>query len=236
MPGGAVYWLPVVVLLAVVAALYSAALSLVQEDLKYVIAFSSIGHMAFVTIGFAAMNVTGLIGAVLQMFSHGAMAAILFAVVGMVYDRAHTRYLAHLGGFARVMPMATLGFVLGGLVAMGMPGFSGFIAEFQVFAGIWAARDIAWWYPWVTILAAPSIALSGAYILRALQATFFGELNRERYPHVEDVTVPDKLAIVTLAVWFVLIGVFPWVMTDLIQTGVEPIAALLRGAMLASLR
>jgi NADH-quinone oxidoreductase subunit M len=88
----------------------------------------------------------------------------------------------------------------------------------------------------VAILAAPSIALSAAYILRALQSTFFGELNRERYPHVGDVTVLDKVAIVTLAVWFVLIGVFPRVMTDLIQTGVEPIAALLHGAMLASLR
>ena len=236
MPGGAIYWLPVVVFLAVVAALYSAAISLVQEDLKYVIAFSSIGHMAFVTIGFAAMNTTGLTGAVLQMFSHGVMAAILFAVVGMVYDQAHTRYLAYLGGFARAMPMATLGFILGGLVAMGMPGFSGFVAEFQVFAGIWAARDTAWWYPWVAILAAPSIALSAAYILRALQATFFGELDRSRYPHVRDVTVLDKVAIVTLAVWFVLIGVFPRVMTDLIQTGVEPIAALLQGAMVASIR
>ncbi len=108
---------------------------MVQTDFKYVIGFSSVSHMGLVMLGFATLNQNGLTGAGLQMFSHGVMTALFFAVVGMVYDRAHTREIPKLGGFSKVMPLVAVAFIIGGLVSMGMPGFSGFVAEFPIFLG-----------------------------------------------------------------------------------------------------
>ena len=110
---------------------------MIQKDFKYVIGFSSVSHMGLVFIGFATLTPEGLTGAGLQMFSHGIMTALFFAVVGMVYDRAHTRNIGELGGLFKHMPLAMLGFVVGGLVSMGMPGFSGFIAEMPIYMGAW---------------------------------------------------------------------------------------------------
>ena len=138
-----------------------------------------------------------MLGAGVQMFSHGVMTALFFAVVGMVYDQAHTREIPKLGGFRKVMPLVAIAFIIGGLVSMGMPGFSGFIAEFPIFMGVW--KDSPGWPCWIAIIAAISIVITASYIIRIIGRVFFGKLPEEFEGHVHDVTVLDKVALVFLS-------------------------------------
>jgi NADH-quinone oxidoreductase subunit M len=141
-PLGLKVWQNQIALLAVIGIVYGALVALVQKDFKFVIGYSSVSHMGFVLLGLATLNEIGLSGAVLQMFSHGIIAGLLFAVVGrMVYDRTHTRELQVLQGLglAKLMPFAAFTFVVAGLASMGLPGFSGFVAELQVLVGAWQA-------------------------------------------------------------------------------------------------
>jgi NADH-quinone oxidoreductase subunit M len=180
-------------------------------------------------MGFATMNATGMSGAALQMFSHGIMTALFFAVVGMVYDRAHTRDIPSLGGFAKLMPAAALAFIIGGFVSMGMPGFSGFVAELQIFMGLWSAQDVAWYYPWIAIISASGIVITAAYVLKIVQRVFFGELKPE-FAGLPSITILDKTALVILSGILILVGVYPKIIMSLIEVGVAPIAALFGGA------
>ncbi|HQN44698.1 MAG TPA: NADH-quinone oxidoreductase subunit M, partial [Anaerolineaceae bacterium] len=128
LPDGAQMWAPLILILGTINVVYGAFIALIQTDFKYVIGFSSVSHMGLVLIGMATLSPQGLLGAGMQMFSHGVMTALFFAVVGMVYDRAHTREISQLGGLFKKMPWVAMGFIVGGLVSMGMPGFSGFVA------------------------------------------------------------------------------------------------------------
>jgi NADH-quinone oxidoreductase subunit M len=148
--------MPFVIFLTVVNVVYGAFIALVQTDFKYVIGFSSVSHMGMVSMGFATLNAVGMSGAALQMFSHGVMTALFFAVVGMVYDRTHTRQIPELGGLAKILPLPALAFIIGGFVSMGLPGFSGFWAEFQIFSGLWKAGTLTWQLP---VPAAPGAPL-----------------------------------------------------------------------------
>jgi NADH-quinone oxidoreductase subunit M len=224
LPEGARAWAVWILVLATINVVYGAAIAMVQTDFKYVIGFSSVSHMGLVMIGFAAMNRNSLMGASLQMFSHGIMTALFFAVVGMVYDRAHTRDIARLGGLFKKMPWAAVGFIIAGLVSMGMPGFSGFIAEFPIFMGVWQALPI------VAIIAVLGVIITAAYILRVLGRVFFGEIPAELDATVGDVTVMDKIAIATLSVIMVGLGLFPFLMTPIVQSGVDNVLRLLGGA------
>jgi NADH-quinone oxidoreductase subunit M len=225
LPGGAEYWLPYVIFLVTVNVVYGSLIAMVQRDFKYVIGFSSVSHMGLVTMGFATMNAVGMSGAAVQMFSHGIMTAMFFAVVGMVYDRAHTRDIPTLSGFANLMPLAAIGFIVGGLVSMGMPGFSGFVAEFQIFLGLWSADNVAWYYPWIAIISASGIVVTAAYVLRVVQRVFFGELKPE-FAALPGINFLDKTAIAILTFVLILIGVYPKIIMSLVEVGVAPIAAL----------
>jgi NADH-quinone oxidoreductase subunit M len=229
LPQGAEYWLPYIIFLVTVNVVYGSLIAMVQRDFKYVIGFSSVSHMGLVTMGFATMNSTGMSGAALQMFSHGIMTALFFAVVGMVYDRAHTRDIPSLGGFARIMPIPAIAFIIGGLVSMGMPGFSGFVAELQIFMGLWSADNVAWYYPWIAMISATGIIVTAAYVLRVVQRVFFGELKPE-FANLPGITVLDKTALFILSGLLILIGVYPKIMMSLIEVGVAPLAALFGGA------
>jgi NADH-quinone oxidoreductase subunit M len=224
LPDGAKFWMPWIIILTLVNVVYGAFIASVQSDFKYVIGFSSVSHMGLVAMGFATLNSQGMLGAGVQMFSHGVMTALFFAVVGMVYDQAHTREIPQLGGFRKVMPMVALAFIIGGMVSMGMPGFSGFVAEFPIFLGLWGA------FPWIAIVAAISIVVTASYIIRVISRVFFGQLSTEFESHVHDVTVLDKVALVFLSGIMILIGVYPAVIVPLVQTGVQNIMRLLGGA------
>lgn len=224
LPEGAKFHLPWIILLTLVNVVYGAFIAMVQTDFKYVIGFSSVSHMGLVLMGFATLTREGLIGAGVQMFSHGIMTALFFAVVGMVYDQAHTREIPKLGGFAKIMPWTAIAFIIGGLVSMGMPGFSGFVAEFPIFMGLWKYQ------PWIAIVAAISIVITAAYILRAVSRVFFGRMPEEFVGHITDVTVLDKVALALLCMILIGVGVYPSVMVPLVETGVENVLRLFGGA------
>ncbi len=224
LPEGAKYWSWLVMLFAGIAVVYGAFIAFQQTDMKYMIGFSSVSHMGLVMLGLSTLNKTGLTGAGVQMFSHGVMTALFFAVTGMIYDRSHTRQIPELGGMGKVMPFATIGFIIGGLVSMGMPGFSGFIAEFPIFMGVWYVNSL------LAIVASISIVLTAAYIMRNIRDVFFRPMPEALEGHITDVTALDKIAIVTLCAFMIGIGLFPSIMVPMVQTGVENILRLLGGA------
>lgn len=220
LPEGATFWMPWVIVLTLVNVVYGAFIASVQNDFKYVIGFSSVSHMGLVIMGFATLNQTGLIGAGVQMFSHGVMTALFFAVVGMIYDQAHTREIVKLGGIRKVMPLVAPAFIVGGLVSMGMPGFSGFIAEFPIFMGVWQVQ------PWIAIVAAISIVVTAGYILKIINRVFFGSVPEEFSGHLRDVTVLDKVALVFLSAVMIVVGVYPAIMVPMVESGVNQILSL----------
>jgi NADH-quinone oxidoreductase subunit M len=239
LPGGAEVHLPWIVFLTLVNVVYGAFIAFRQRDFKYVIGFSSVSHMGLVSMGWATMNVIGMTGAGLQMFSHGVMTALFFGCVGMVYDRAHTRDIPSLGGFIKKMPWVGLAFIVGGLTSMGMPGFSGFIAEFPIFVGMWNASPnvsletgsfvLNNYYAVLVILAALGIVITAAYVLRVTGQVFFGEFNAQLYPEVGDIAITDRVILILLGVPLIVIGILPGVIAPMIQSGVMPVVALLGG-------
>ena len=247
MPEGAIVHLPWIIFLALINVVFGAFIAFRQRDFKYVIGFSSVSHMGLVSLGIATMNVTGMTGAGLQMFAHGVMTALFFACVGMVYDRAHTRDLPSLGGFIYKMPIVAVAFILGGLASMGMPGLSGFIAEFPILIGTWkgipselltdATTTVltdggAHYYTYIVIAAVLGIILTATYVLRVTAQVFFGQFDDEKYPEVntKPLKIQDRAAIFILASWLVIIGVYPQIMSDKVESAVKPIVGLLRHA------
>ena len=239
MPEGAQAWMPVVIILAMINVVYGALIAMVQTDFKYVIGYSSVSHMGLVVLGFATLSRNGFVGAGVQMFSHGIMTALFFAAVGMIYDKAHTRQIPELGGVRKVMPMVTVAFIIGGLVSMGMPGFSGFVAEFPIFMGLWttALSPInthwpyeAWLGPLLAIIASVSIVITASYILRAVRKVFFGDIPPELADDLKgDATILDKVALVTLSGLMVGIGIFPAIIVPLVESGAENVIRLFGG-------
>jgi NADH-quinone oxidoreductase subunit M len=224
LPEGAKFHMPWIIVLTLINVVYGSYIAFVQTDFKYVIGFSSVSHMGLVLMGFATLTNDGLLGAGVQMFSHGIMTALFFAVVGMVYDQAHTREIPKLGGFRIVMPLVAVAFIVGGLVSMGMPGFSGFVAEFPIFMGLWDS------YPWIAWVAVISIVITAAYILRIIGRVFFGKIPEEFQGHVHDVRILDKVALVFLSAILIIVGVYPAIMVPLVQSGVDNVLRLLGGA------
>jgi NADH-quinone oxidoreductase subunit M len=225
MPEGAHFWLLPIAILTLINAVYGATIAMTQRDFKFMIGYSSVSHMGLVVFGLAAANEIGLLGAVLQMFAHGIMTALFFAVVGrMVYDRTHTRQFPELGGLARVMPFAAFVFILAGLSSMGMPGFAGFWAEINIFMGMWSR------YPLIAILAAISIPITAAYVLRAVYTVFFGELRDPSFLKLPPLTWQEYTGAGILAAVLIVVGLYPRILTEPIQSGIAPIAEALRRA------
>ena len=229
-PAGMEAWKLWIAALAVIGIIYGALVALVQKDFKFVIGYSSVSHMGFVLLGLATLNTIGLSGAVLQMFSHGIIAGLLFAVVGrMVYERTHTRELSVLEGMglAKAMPFAAVTFVVASVASMGLPGFSGFVAELQVLIGAWQA------FPTLAIISGAGIVLGVAYTLRVVQKAFFGDSpgRRSPTPHagdeqehagpeagapMETISIPERLGAAVLIGISLVVGLYPRVLLDVI--------------------
>ena len=224
LPQGAQYWSWLVMFCAGVAVVYGAYIAFVQTDMKYMIGFSSVSHMGLVVLGISTLNHDGLMGAGIQMFSHGVMTALFFAITGMIYDRSHTRQIPELGGMMKAMPFAGIAFIIGGLVSMGMPGFSGFVAEFPIFMGVWSTQWL------VAVIASISIIITAAYIMIAIRRVFFGPMPEKLEGHITPITALDKIAIFALCSCMVIIGIFPMVMASMVEKGVDNILRLLGGA------
>src|SRR3990172_5801585 len=226
-------WLPdahtdaptaVSVILAVVNVLYGAAVTFRQRDLKRLIAYSSISHMGYVLLGVFALSQVSLVGATLQMVSHGLITGLLFALVGLVYEKAHERSLDRLGGLARQMPFLTVAFTLAGLAALGLPGTSGFAAEFLVFLGSFTSGAFSLLRP-LTILAAVGIVLTAGYILLLLRRVFYGP-PLEKFAQAVDANPLEMAYVAIFVVIIMFLGLYPAIITDIIQVGVGPLALL----------
>lgn len=245
LPDGAVYWLPFIIILTIINVTYGSLIAMRQRDLKYMVGYSSVSHMGLVTMGFAAMNSNGFLGAGIQMVSHGIMTALFFAVVGMVYDRAHTRSMDELSGMVRVLPWAGFAFVVSGLVSMGMPGLSGFIAEFPIFMGVWnggttqlgnafVGLNPAGFYPVIAILAALGIVVTAAYVLRSISSVFFGDYDAEKWHDMRPLLAIDKVVLVSFSLILIIIGIFPMVIAPIVESGVAPVVARVQDAQQAA--
>jgi NADH-quinone oxidoreductase subunit M len=210
-------WRDVFALLAVTGILYGALVALVQKDFKFVIGYSSISHMGFILLGLMTLNQVGLSGTVMQMFSHGILAGLLFAVVGrMVYDRTHTRELAKLGpmNLNRAIPFAALTFIVAGMASMGLPGFSGFVAELMILVGVWHS------YPTLTIFVGIGIVAGVAYIWRAMQAAFFGHASvasAEPHATLPPISLPERMGAIILIGASIAIGLYPQLLLNVIS-------------------
>jgi NADH-quinone oxidoreductase subunit M len=223
-------WRTVFALFAVIGIIYGAAVALVQNDFKFVIGYSSVSHMGLVLLGLLTLTQIGIDGAVLQMFSHGILAGLLFATVGrIVYERTHTRDLGLLSKLqlGKAMPFAAWLFVIAGMASMGLPGFSGFIAEVQVLVGAWRA------FPWFAVVAGVGIVVGVAYTWRAMQRAFFSDASAidsdgvvVPIPEYEPVTWAEKAGVLLLAGTSLLIGLYPRLLLDAIDPAVH---ALLTG-------
>jgi len=222
-------WRDVFAILAVIGIVYGALVALAQTDFKFVIGYSSVSHMGFVLLGLMTLNQIGVTGAVLQMFSHGVIAGLLFAIVGrVVYDRTHTRQFAELEPMhlARRLPFAAWAFVIAGMASMGLPGFSGFVAELQVLIGAWIAK------PWWTVAAGLGIVIGVAYTWRALQKAFFGdrlptaeEHPKIGWPDLGAITWPEITGVALLTLTSFAVGLYPRILLDTIEPAVKALLA-----------
>ena len=200
-------WRDVFAVLAVIGIVYGALVALVQKDFKFVIGYSSVSHMGFILLGLMTLNQIGLSGAIIQMLSHGIIASLLFAVVGrMVYDRTHTRELAALGpmNLNKAIPFAAVTFVIAGMAGMGLPGFSGFVAELMILVGAWHA------FPVLAVCVGAGIVIGVVYIWRAMQKAFFvGDAETSAPSQLPPISLPERLGAVLLIATSVAIGLYP---------------------------
>ncbi|HNH21040.1 MAG TPA: NADH-quinone oxidoreductase subunit M [Ferruginibacter sp.] len=218
LPQGAQHYANVVIALSVIAIVYGAFATMMQKDLKYINAYSSVSHCGFVLLGIGMLTKTSMTGAVMQMVSHGLMTALFFAVIGMIYDRTHTRQVSEMGGLLKTMPFIGSVLFIVGLCSLGLPGLSGFVAEMTVFMGSWENPDrfsrIA------TILSCLSIVVTAVYILRAVGKVAMGPI-RADFAALPDASWNEKLAAIVLVVGILAIGTAPFWLNDLVNPATE---------------
>ncbi|MFC2072006.1 NuoM family protein [Chloroflexota bacterium] len=218
---------PFLVILAVISVLYGAALTLRQTDLKRLIAYSSVSHMGFVLLGIFALGQISLTGAALQMVSHGLLTGLMFAMAGLFIHNVKERDLSKLGGLARQIPIIAVVFSISGLGSLGLPTTSGFAAEFITFAGAFSSNAFAGIQA-LTIIAVLGVVLAAGYILWMIQRAFYGPV-LEQYNGVKDADALEKVYMVAFVALIMLVGIYPAILTDIMQLGISPIMGLLGG-------
>jgi NADH-quinone oxidoreductase subunit M len=213
MPDAAIHYAPVIIILSTCAILYGAFVTLMQSDLKYMNAYSSVSHCGFVMLGIGVFNTTSVYGAILQMISHGLMTALFFAAIGMIYYRTHTRKIDELGGLLAKLPFISTVFVIAGLCSLGLPGLSGFVAEMTVFVGSWENKSL--WVRLATILSCASIVVTAVYILRASGKVIMGPI-RETFSTLSDAVWYEKMAAIFLLAGIFVMGIAPFLLQYII--------------------
>ncbi len=216
---------PLVLWLSAIAIVYTSLVAMMQEDMKKLIAYSSVAHMGFVTMGIFAANQQGVDGAIFQMISHGFISGALFLCVGVIYDRMHTRDIDAYGGLVNRMPAYALIFMLFTMANVGLPGTSGFVGEFLTLVGVFQVNT------WVALVACSGVILSAGYALWLYRRVVFGDLIKESLRSITDLTAREKAIFAPLAVATILLGVYPALITDIIGPSV---GALVEGYDLAT--
>ncbi len=209
------------IILTTISIVYGAFGAVVQKDLKYINAYSSVSHCGLVLFAILMMNKTAMDGAILQMISHGLMCALFFALIGMIYGRTHTRMIDEMGGIIKVMPFLGVCYIIGGLASLGLPGFSGFVAEMTVFVGAFQHADT--FHRVVTILACSSIVITAVYILRVVGILLLGPIKNKHFLELGDAHWFERISTIALITAIVAIGLAPLWLSDMIGDSIVPI-------------
>ena len=209
------------IILTSISVVYGAFGAIVQKDLKYINAYSSVSHCGLVLFAILMMNKTALNGAIIQMISHGLMTALFFALIGMVYGRTHTRMINEMGGLMKVIPFLSVAYVIAGLASLGLPGLSGFVAEMTIFVGAFQHPDL--FHRIATIVVVTSIVITAVYILRVIAILLLGPTTNEHYEHLTDARWFEKISVVTLIVSVAAIGLAPFWLSSMIGTSLQPV-------------
>jgi NADH-quinone oxidoreductase subunit M len=215
LPDASALFAPLVFGLSIVAIVYTSLVALAQEDMKKLIAYSSVAHMGFVTAGIFTVNQQGLEGAIYQMLSHGIVSAALFLIVGVIYDRIHTRQIDQYGGLVHRMPNYALVFMVFMLASVGLPGTSGFIGEFLVIVGAFQVNT------WVALLVASGMVLGAAYMLVLYRRVIFGKLTKENLMKIQDLSWREKAVFAPLVVLVLWMGIYPVSFLDVTSASVD---------------
>jgi NADH-quinone oxidoreductase subunit M len=209
------------IILTSTSVIYGALGAIVQTDLKYINAYSSVSHCGLVLFAVLMMNQTAFDGAILQMLSHGLMTALFFALIGMIYERTGTRDIKKMGGLMKVMPFLAVAYVIAGFASLGLPGLSGFVAEMTIFVGAFQNEDT--FHRVVTIIAVSSIVVTAVYILRVVGKILLGPVIDEKHSLISDAVWHEKIPIFILLFTIIAMGVAPLWMSDIIWESLEPI-------------
>ncbi|WP_462331852.1 complex I subunit 4 family protein [Schwartzia sp. (in: firmicutes)] len=220
LPLVAKFWAPLIAGLAMINVMYAAYCAMVQKDLKYIIGYSSVSHMGYVLLGFAALNVVSISGAIANMVAHGIMASLFFSQIGYVYEKTHMRSIPDLKGLAHYFPRVTIGFMLAGMASVGLPGLIEFVPEVTIFMGTIGV------YPFFAVLAIAGIIFTALYILRMLAKVLFGPKD-EHFAQYEDQKGVEVLPLLLLGLFLVGFGIFPELLMRVIDSGVQPLAPML---------
>jgi NADH-quinone oxidoreductase subunit M len=221
-PDAALYFQVPLAILGFINIVYGALCAMAQEDFKKLIAYSSISHMGIVILGMAALNTQGVIGGVMQMFNHGTITAMLFLIVGVLYDRAHTRGLNEFGGLMNQMPKYSGVMVIAFFAALGLPGLSGFISEAFAFLGAFQSESIRT----ITIISTIGIVLTAAYMLWTLQRLFLGSIP-EKWKTLPDINGRELFTLILLGIIVIFLGIYPAPMINLMSTSVNALVDII---------
>lgn len=223
LPEGTQFWMPVVAILCLINIFYGGMVAMSRKDMKFMIGYSSSSHMGYVLLGLATINYIGVNGAVLLMFAHGIMTALAFSLIGYVYDQAHTRMIYDFSGLAKKLPFVAFSFAVMGFASSGLPGLANFVAELMVFIG--AFKD----YPLQAVIAIFGIIVTATYMLRAIRNVFFCE-PQERWNGLRDAeTFVERLPFIILMLVLLIVGFYPSILVDLINSGVVPLVDKING-------
>ena len=225
MPEGAAMWGDVFLVLTTISVVYGAFSAVVQTDLKYINAYSSVSHCGLVLFALLMMTRTSCTGAILQMLSHGLMTALFFALIGMIYGRTHTRDVRELAGLMKVMPFLSVCYVIAGLANLGLPGLSGFIAEMTIFVGSFQNNDQ--FHRVLTIIACSSIVITAVYILRLVGKILYGTCTNKHHLELTDATWDERVAVICLIVCVAGLGMAPFWVSHMIGESVLPVVSQL---------
>jgi NADH-quinone oxidoreductase subunit M len=210
-----------------ISVVYGAFSAVVQTDLKYINAYSSVSHCGLVLFAILMMNRTAMTGAIMQMLSHGLMTALFFALIGLIYGRTHTRDIREMGGLMKIMPFASVCYVIAGLASLGLPGLSGFVAEMTIFVGSFQNAGV--FRTVLTIIACCSIVITAVYILRTVGKILYGPVQNEHHLHLADAAWYEKISTVGLILAIVFMGFYPSGVAEMISNSIIPIIERLAG-------
>ncbi|MEO1027825.1 MAG: NADH-quinone oxidoreductase subunit M [Pseudomonadota bacterium] len=222
-PDASVFFQDFVFVISVIAIVYASLVAFRQEDMKKLVAYSSVAHMGFVTLGIFSFNEVGLQGAIFQMISHGFISSALFLIVGVVYDRMHTREIAAYGGLTTRMPVYAVLFMLFTMGNVGLPGTSGFVGEIMTMVGGFQAAT------WVAVGAALGVIFSAVYMLRLYRETMFGEITNPALEDIKDINAIEAVTLIPLAILTIVCGVAPWLIFNITEGSAQRVLTLFAG-------